>query len=283
MIHQTIVKKIGKMVLPDPQVGDFKLNVFPFQHTGEYVKLPYGYEMWEKTLNDLLKHVPLVEGCNLHYITIDSKFFSTPEFLRREGVHADGNFCVDPKFTFATWGGTTWAGAGVEEEKRKTWGGTDLEERKTWGGTRTTWGGTNLLEEESVEEGVSYVEQDGKRYKVIRDWAVPYKLDIPIGDYISDSKGGIFCLSSAVGCQAWDGEFYGEVGSEGCYDLMKDQLTDDRKIVFDANQLYFMTSNTPHESLLINKGVRRTFMRLTLNHNYPNNVLPCMKAELVNA
>ena len=51
---------------------------------------------------------------------------------------------------------------------------------------------------------------------------------------------------------------------------MEDQLTDDRKVIFEKNQLYFMSSNTPHETLLITKGKRRTFLRITLNHNYKN-------------
>lgn len=282
MIHQTTIKDMGKFELPNPQFGDFKLNVFPIMNTGKYVRLPVGYETWEVALNQILKQIPLVEGANLHYVTIDSKFFATPEFLRREGVHADGNFCVDPEFSFATWGGTEF-----EEEKRKTWGGTELEEergrKKTWGGTeierrRETWGGSSLLETaELKKQGISYVEKDGKVYKVIRNWVTEFDVEIPLGNYISHEKGGLFCVSSAVGCQAWSGEFFGEVGSGGCYDEMLSQLTDDRKTVFAANQLYFMTSNTPHESLLIDKGVRRTFMRVTLNHEYPNAILPCMQ------
>lgn len=275
MIHQCKIKSLGHFGIADPRVGDFKLNVFPILHfPNNVVKLPIGFEIWNDSVNALLKHVPFVEGANLHYITIDSKFFSTPEFLRREGVHADGNFCVDPNFTFASWGGTTWADVKIEEDEdgKRTWGGTKISPRKTWGGT-------DLVE--SNEEGVSYVEWQGRTFKVTRDWAVPYDLHIPVGDYITSKKGGLFCVSTAVGCQAWQGEFYGEVGSEGNYDEMLDQLTEDKKVLFEANQLYFMTSNTPHESLLIQKGVRRTFMRLTLNHEYPNTMLPCMQEEKV--
>jgi hypothetical protein len=58
--------------------------------------------------------------------------------------------------------------------------------------------------------------------------------------------------------------------SEGSFENMTDQLSDDRKIIFEKNQLYFMSSNTPHETLLISKGKRRTFLRITLNHDYQN-------------
>lgn len=34
-----------------------------------------------------------------------------------------------------------------------------------------------------------------------------------------------------------------------------------------------MSSDTPHESLEIQKGTRRTLIRVTLAHDYPNNAL----------
>ena len=43
------------------------------------------------------------------------------------------------------------------------------------------------------------------------------------------------------------------------------------EVMFEANNLYFMTSNTPHETLTIPKGERRTFMRVTLDRRYPTN------------
>jgi hypothetical protein len=58
--------------------------------------------------------------------------------------------------------------------------------------------------------------------------------------------------------------------AEGSFEKMDHQLTDDRKKIFEKDQLYFMSSNTPHETLLITKGKRRTFLRITLNHNYQN-------------
>lgn len=91
-----------------------KLNLFPFENEGKHVQLPIGFQIWEDTLNEILKMIPLCDGANQHYVTIDSKFFSTADFLRREGVHADGNFCVDPNFKAATWAGSetpTWGGA----------------------------------------------------------------------------------------------------------------------------------------------------------------------------
>lgn len=240
MVHQTTIKKLGKINLPDPQFGDLKLSVMPFENNGKRIKLPIGFELWEDALNEVVKQIPQCEGANTHYVTIDSRFFSKSDFLRREGIHADGNFCVDPNFKMATWGGTT---------------------------TTETWGGAKFH----------------PVLKVVKDWELPYDIEIPVGDYITEKKGGIFAVSTEVGCQGWQGEFYGEVGAEGDFTSMQDQLTDERKVVFEKDTLYFMTSNTPHETLLIEKGKRRTFMRITLNHEYPNNLLPCMSESFEHA
>jgi hypothetical protein len=256
MIHQTTIRKVCDLNIPDPQYGDLKLSVMPFENNGKYIKLPIGFELWEKSLNEIISQIPLYKGANTHYITIDSRFFTKSDFLRREGIHADGNFCVDPNFIKATWGGST---------VKTTWGGIKLEPQPTWGGVtiQPTWGGAMY----------------SPKYKVIKDWVLPYDIEIPLGNYISEKKGGIFAVSTEIGCQGWDGEFYGEVGAEGDFSEMRDQVTDDKKVIFEKDILYFMTSNTPHETLLIEKGKRRTFIRITLNHNYPNNILPCMKEK----
>jgi hypothetical protein len=228
MIHETKISNLGILNVPDPEYGDFKLNLFPFINNQQRVKLPVGYELWEDTIESIVKMIPLQNGANQHYITIDSKFFSKSETLRREGVHADGNFCVDPNFKSATWGGTT-----------------------------TTWGGSKYH----------------PKLIVVKDWVMPYDIEFPVGEYISADKGGLICVSSYVGCQAWQGEFYGEIESEGSFHNMIDQLTDDKKVVFEADQLFAMSSNTPHESLIIEQGIRRTFIRITLNHEYLNQVI----------
>ncbi len=275
-LHKTRVVKISEVSIPDPEHGDFKLSVFPFENTGEWISLPEGFKIWEKSFNDIVKRIPLQEGANTHFVTIDSKFFTTNDFLRREGVHMDGNFCVDPNFISenvdtledeekdieykASWGGASpkpsWAGMKIDREKLR------KKMKASWGGAepKPSWAGAKPVEF-IVKEDNSHVQMD---------WVLPYKIVIPIGQYVSEKKGGILTVSSEVGCQAWSGEFRGEVLSEGAYTKMENQLTDDKKILFEKNKLYFMSSNTPHETLMIEKGNRRSFMRITLNHNYLN-------------
>lgn len=295
--HKTHVKKIGEVVLPDPEHGDLKLSVFPFENTGEWVTLPEGFKRWEEAFNDVLKYIPLQEGANTHYITIDSKFFTTDDFLRREGVHMDGNFCVDPYFSGISekkeWGGASWGGASHNDVEKSSWGGASHN------GEKSSWGGASYkeVEEETEEEKIQKNREkklkdllkkkkgrvDERQYHLFEtksdnshvkmDWVLPYNIIIPIAQYVSEKKGGILTVSTEVGCQAWSGEFYGEVLSEGAFTNMEDQLTDDKKVLFEKNELYFMSSNTPHETLVTNKGKRRTFLRVTLNHNYNNETI----------
>jgi hypothetical protein len=303
-LHKTYVSEVCRLKLPDPEYGDLKLSVFPFENNIKWVSLPESFKIWEDAFNKVCKMIPMQEGANQHYITIDTKFFTNDEFLRREGVHVDGNFCVDPNFKSikefkespfkASWGGAepsetkpTWGGA--EPAPKPSWGGATYRYNKTekedgefkasWGGaepseTKPSWGGAEPSETKpswggaTAKEYVYEAKEDNSHVKM--DWVLPYKLTIPVGDYISENKGGILTVSTEIGCQAWNGEFVGEILSEGAFTEMEDQLSDDRKIIFEKNKLYFMSSNTPHETLLITKGKRRTFMRITLNHNYDN-------------
>jgi hypothetical protein len=285
--HKTKVKNLGVIELPDPKVGDLKLSVMPFENNGEWVSLPDGFKLWEKSFNEVLKHIPLQEGSNTHYVTIDTKFFTVDEYLRREGVHMDGNFCVDPYFTstkfneMASWGGasyqSSWGGASYKPSSKSSWGGAGYSpEKSSWGGARPSEHSKPKIEKGEdgkwrVTKAFEGFEEKPDNSHVKMDWVLPYDIVIPISEYVSSTKGGILTVSTEVGCQAWDGEFFGEVLSEGAFTNMEDQLTDDKKVVFEKNQLYFMSSNTPHETLLINKGKRRTFLRITLNHNYDNN------------
>lgn len=275
MIIKSEIRNLGKMTLPDPQFGDQKLSVFPFEHTGARIGLPNGYQMWEDALNDVMKNVPVLKdrNKNMHYVTIDSRFFIKDDFLRREGPHVDGNFCVDPVFSY----GIDYVKAvesgcvDIAKNIKASWGGATPAPppRPSWGGSlpRPSWGGAKA----SYKFG---------GWRVDMDWVLPYPIDIPFGEYISENKGGLLCVSTNPGCRAWDGEFYGEVGAEGDFTSMSDQLTDNRKTDFEAHTLYFMTSNTPHETTITKKGERRTLLRVTLNHEYPNKLLPCMQEEL---
>lgn len=221
---KAVIKDFGALHIPDPIYGDMSLNVFPLG----FAKLPKQFECWEDTINQIMKFIPWQTGTsNEHYVTIDTKFFTKPETLRREGVHIDGNFCADPNFR-----------------------------HRTWGGTQTTWAGAKM-----------------DQLEIETDWVSPYNVQIPVGEYVSDGLGGIFCVSSEVGCQAWRGQYSGNVGDQGDCSELKNELHDYNKVLFEKHKLYFMTSNTPHESLLIDKGVRRTFIRITLAHDYNNKLI----------
>lgn len=238
------IMELHELHVPDQEIGNTRLNVMPFEHTAGWVSLPEPYKMWEEALNAILQHVPVQEGATQHYITINSEFFTESGTQRREGVHIDGNFCVDP--TFVDRSGqhiACWAGLKIP-----------------------SWAGM------SIKEGVYKERADNSHVEM--DWVLPYNnVVIPIAKYVSDTKGGLFVVSSNVGTRAWQGEFEDQIAAEGSCENMLDQLTPERSQYVPKNRLVFMTSNTPHETLPIEAGTRRTFMRLTLNHAYDNTAI----------
>lgn len=241
---------MGVVLLPNPEFGDMKLNVFPIQHEkGKRIDLPTQFKMYENSLNAILSAVPVQRGAEEHYVTIDSKFFSTDDFLRREGIHIDGNFCADPNFR-----------------------GPDNEPRATWGGTQTTWGGTRI-DPSTWGAEISWGATVGSGMVISKDWESEHDLQIPVGKYVSSKLGGLIVVSNEVGCRAWKGNFEGYIGNEGECSAIEAQLTSDKELTLKKNEVWMMSSNTPHETLMIDKGKRRTFMRITLNHRYDNTLL----------
>ena len=91
---------------------------------------------------------------------------------------------------------------------------------------------------------------------------------------MAEDKGGLFVVSTNIGTRFWDGEVPDDVRDSGSMEhLRHTELCMSKSRLIPKNELVFMTSNTPHETLKIPKGTRRTFMRLTLNHNYDNKAI----------
>jgi hypothetical protein len=235
---QTKAKNFGCINIPEQSIGNTRLNVFPFEQTKEYVELPEPYKMWEETLNEILMYIPLQEDATQHCITINSEFFTEDTYQRREGIHIDGNFCVDPNY--------------LDEKSNplSTWGG------MTWGGMK------HNSNHQTEQEDNSHVDMD---------WVLPYNIIVPIGTYVDNNKGGLFIASSNIGTRYWKVNENISIAEAGDLSHMKGKrlkLSNSKHL--PANELVFINSTTPHETLLIPKGTRRTFLRLTLNHNYDN-------------
>ena len=209
---------LGPFSVPDPRFGDLSLQLHPLQR-----RLPVEFSLWQPCV-DAIALQPHFSGIRRWgFVTISSKFFSMASALRREGIHIDGNFCADPEFSQATWGGTT-----------------------------TTWGGV------STEDGVN----------ITTPWACPYGSTPPLGQYVSSALGGVFVAASYAGCEVWPNAVDCRIGDAGDLQHMEGQLGE--SVLLEANRLYFMTSDTPHQSLIVPKGTRRTLLRITLPHDYPN-------------
>jgi len=259
-LHIAQARCFGGLVVPDPEWGDMKLNVFPFLHDGKTApKLPGPFQMWEDALAQMMAQIPPQEGAEQFFVTIDTKFFATPGYLRREGVHMDGNFCGDYDFS--------WGYPQLSEQltsPSETWGGEEEDPpSETWGGGP----------DEKKASGIVALSREQKpdNSHVRVGFQLPYDITVPLGKYVSGSLGGTLMASSITGCQAWPGEYRGRVGSGGNWSDMEDQLGESVKI--GGQELWLTTSNCPHETLMIPAGTRRTFIRVTLPHNYDNRML----------
>lgn len=229
------VKEIKKINIPNPSFGDITLNVYPVR----YGKLPSGFEAWQQSVDEIINLIPKdPNSSNEHFVTITSKFFTEDSCLRREGVHIDGNFCVDPNFKKSSWG--------------------DIEPRPSWA-------------EMCIKKGV--YEPLPNNEHVLMNWQLPYEdVIIPVGDYVSSEKGGILTVSNHGGCDVWETSLSAEeVGDSG--DCSHLDLSHIEPKELNENMLYFMQSNVPHSSKIIKKGNRRTMIRVTLAHDYDNNLL----------
>jgi hypothetical protein len=224
------VRDCGAISIPDPDFGDFKLNVYPVTHDGRAVTLPAGFDLWTETVRSLFALIP-VQPASAFYVTIDSRYFPEAGTLRREGVHIDGNFVADPTFSPKT----------------------------TWGPAKPTWGGLLAVADRELPNNAH----------VRMGWKLPYEITIPVGRYVSGSLGGFLAATSWEGCHAWPGEDMGEVLSGGA--LEETPLT--APTLLPAHRAIFLSSNTPHASLEIPAGTRRTLIRITFDHRYRNEAM----------
>jgi hypothetical protein len=68
--HITSVKKLGEVNLPDPEFGDFKLSVMPFENNGEWVSLPEGFKRWEGIVQSSHQKYSFTGRCKYAWTTI---------------------------------------------------------------------------------------------------------------------------------------------------------------------------------------------------------------------
>ena len=119
-------------------------------------------------------------------------------------------------------------------------------------------------------------------------WASPYNWGG--GMFLADEavSGGIFIASNVPNsCRLWDckiekGLVNGSeiIGDNGNCEHIKDFLPADKEKVLEENKLYWITDRTPHESLPLQNGTYRQFIRVVTanvthwlaDHSTPN---PC--------
>lgn len=247
-MQECLIKDLGVLEIDTPNFGNHILNLYPKKD------LPSEFKRFQPIIDKIFEKIPHVYGTsNQHYITIDSKYFPIDSSLRSEGLHIDGNFCLDPSFGKKAWGGSS-----------------------TWGGGRTmeSLHADGITEDIQRESVIRTNPIDGKKYFTYTPFQTEFGNDIPFGKYVSSELGGIFCISDLEGCEAYSGKGDFVVGDNGDVEPFCNEIWETMdKQTFGANKLYFMSSNTPHESSIIKKGNRRTLIRVTLAHDYPNKKL----------
>jgi len=227
------IKSMGSISVPDVDYGDLKLQVMPFNNERAF-KLPIAFSVWQSTFDELRSKIPLSSGLNNHHISIESRYFFLDDYLRREGLHIDGNFCLDDEFSY----------------------GENGEYRCGWG----------------ARPGWLYKSDKGGMVGV-EEFELPYSgMPIEQGKYVSSKLGGLVVLSKYAGCNVYTDKIANAfVGPGGDLEHYRSQLLKPKLIA--ADEVFFMTGDTPHESLKITKGNRRAFLRITLNHRYPNRLI----------
>lgn len=161
----------------------------------------------------------------------------------------DGNFCGDYDFSHHE-----------STEPLATWGGSPKDPRPTWGGDDT---GIIAMKRE--------VQADGSHVRM--GFRPEYDYPIPLGKYISPHLGGFLSASSRNGCIAYPGSYEGDVRAGGDIEHLRDQMDIDKAKSLGQDQMWFMTSNCPHETIELSAGVRRTLVRITLPYDYDNRVM----------
>jgi hypothetical protein len=72
----------------------------------------------------------------------------------------------------------------------------------------------------------------------------------------------VIVAASVPGCRVWTGKFDGEPRDDGDLEHIRDQLGDGE--VLEAGVGYLLSADCVHESMLMDRGVDRTFLRIAL-------------------
>jgi hypothetical protein len=72
----------------------------------------------------------------------------------------------------------------------------------------------------------------------------------------------VIVASSAAGCRAWKGEFYGDPRNDGDLSHIADQLGNGE--IFPANFGYLLSADCVHESMILPVDTKRSFLRIAL-------------------
>ena len=124
-----------------------------------------------------------------------------------------------------------------------------------------------------VRDGIAYVTIDEREVPTGVSHRRPglhvdgWRDDIGAGIWGGATWGGgagMFVATNRLGSRAWDQAFHGEPSQFGDCEHLRAQCLDDAERPLWPNRVYWLGSLTVHESLPVDKPMRRQFIRLSL-------------------
>jgi hypothetical protein len=77
----------------------------------------------------------------------------------------------------------------------------------------------------------------------------------------------VIVAASVAGCRAWEGQFDGTPGNDGDLSHISDQLGEGE--ILPANVGFLLSADCVHESMVFDRPVQRSFLRIALPVDFP--------------
>ena len=81
---------------------------------------------------------------------------------------------------------------------------------------------------------------------------------------INDEGTGLLTVANKIGCRAWMKNYDGEPEAEGDCEHMRNLFPEDKGVLLQPNQMYWLNPLCVHESIPVTEDMERQFVRISL-------------------